>query len=370
MKAKNKLPLIDKFILWLNCVLAVALLISYLAPITNPQTAWLIPFFGLAYPPLFASNVILAVYWLIRRKWLVLIPLICIFCGWHVMGNNIGLHASGNDGPKANDPNLVRVMTYNVHNFKRYGSNNDSSTRHQILSIINRQQPDVISFQEFYTRKRGPYNMLDSLEKVMGSDYNYFEPIIFNSTEAIGIAIFSKYPIIAHGSIPIADKTSENACIYVDVKKGDRPFRVYTVHLQSVRFDPEDYKYLNSISKQGTTDVSSVRRLGGKLKIAFIKRSLQVAKIREHMAQCPYPYIISGDFNDTPSSYAVNQMAQGLKNAFREKGFGFGRTYNGDFPNYQIDYIMASPQFDVVNYHIVEQKLSDHYPVRSDLLLK
>ena len=90
------------------------------------------------------------------------------------MANNIGLHASGNDGPKANDPNLVRVMTYNVHNFKRYGAKNDTSTRHQILSIINRQQPDLISFQEFYTRKRGQYNMLDSLEKVMGSDYNYF----------------------------------------------------------------------------------------------------------------------------------------------------------------------------------------------------
>ena len=58
--------------------------------------------------------------------------------------------------------------------------------------------------------------------------------------------------------------------------------------------------------------------------------------------QCPYPYIISGDFNDTPSSYAVNQMAKGFKNAFREKGTGLGRTYNGDFPNYQIDYIMAS----------------------------
>ena len=92
-------------------------------------------------------------------------------------------------------------------------------------------------------------------------------------------------------------------------------------------------------------------------------------KIKDHAAQCPYPYIISGDFNDTPSSYAVNAMAQGLKNAFREKGSGFGRTYNGNFPNYQIDYIMASPQFEVADYQIIEKRLSDHYPVRSDLLL-
>jgi endonuclease/exonuclease/phosphatase family metal-dependent hydrolase len=31
---------------------------------------------------------------------------------------------------------------------------------------------------------------------------------------------------------------------------------------------------------------------------------------------------------------------------------------------------MASPAFDVASYNITEKKLSDHYPVRSDLVLK
>jgi endonuclease/exonuclease/phosphatase family metal-dependent hydrolase len=62
-------------------------------------------------------------------------------------------------------------------------------------------------------------------------------------------------------------------------------------------------------------------------------------------------------------------MAKGLNNSFREKGSGLGRTYNGDFPNYQIDYIMSSKQFSVFNYKVIEKKLSDHYPVRSDLVL-
>jgi len=260
------------------------------------------------------------------------------------------------------------MMTYNVHNFKRYGAKNDISTKHEILDIISQQHPDIIGFQEFYTRKQGQYDMRDSIVKIMGSGFYYFEPIIFNNNEAIGLAIFSKFPIIGKGLISFSDKKSENACIYVDVKKGDRKFRVYSVHLQSIRFDPEDYKYINSITQEGA-DISSAHRLGSKLKGAFIKRSAQVIKIKDHAAQCPYPYIISGDFNDTPASYAVNEMAKGLKNAFREKGSGFGRTYNGTFPNFQIDYIMASPQFDVLSYQIIEKKLSDHYPVRSDLSL-
>ena len=62
-------------------------------------------------------------------------------------------------------------------------------------------------------------------------------------------------------------------------------------------------------------------------------------------------------------------MSEGLKNTFREKGSGFGITYNGDFPNFQIDYILVSQPFTVKSYRIIDKKLSDHYAVRSDLEL-
>jgi endonuclease/exonuclease/phosphatase family metal-dependent hydrolase len=369
MKVKSKLSLFDKLILWLNCFLCLALLISYLAPVADPKKAWFIAFFGLVYPFLLMANLIMIIYWLLRKKWYLFLSVLSIACGWTVMSNTIGFNKPIKD-PALKSGKIIRMMTYNVHNFKRYGSKNDISTKQEILQIINQQQPDIIGIQEFYTRGHGQYDMRDSILKIMASDFYYFEPIIFNSDESIGIAIFSKFPIIDHGMIPISEKLNENACIYVDLRKGDQEFRVYSVHLKSIGFDPEDYKYINSITHQGSTDISSTRRLGSKLKNAFIKRSGQVTKIKEHVAQCPYPYIISGDFNDTPTSYAVNEMSRGLKNAFHEKGVGFGRTYNGAFPNFQIDYIMASPQFDINNYLIIEKKLSDHYPVRSDLQLR
>jgi len=369
MKAKRKLFIIDRIILWINFLLCFSILISYLASIIDPQKIWLFAFFGLAYPFLLMANLIMIIYWLLRKMRYTVFSIICIVCGWKVLNNNVGFHRAGNDDAvKRGD--AIRMMTYNVHNFKRYGAKNDTSTKQQILQIIKEQQPDIIGIQEFYTRNRGQYDMRDSILSIMGSDNYYFEPIIFNAREAIGIAIFSKFPIVDHGFISISDRTSENACIYIDIKKGNGELRIYSVHLQSIGFDPEDYKYINRITQLGKTDMSSTRRLGNKIKSAFLKRSLQVIKIKQHAALCPYPYIITGDFNDTPTSYAVNEMAKGLKNAFREKGYGLGRTYNGNFPNYQIDYIMAGPQFDVLNYTIIEKKLSDHYSVRSDLLLK
>jgi endonuclease/exonuclease/phosphatase family metal-dependent hydrolase len=369
MKVKRKQSFLGTVLLWINLLLCAALLISYLAPHINPQKVWLFAFFGLAYPPLLIANCLMMCYWLLRKRWQFLLSLVTILVGYNVLFNNIGFRFSDLDKAKPSTDNTIRVMTYNVHNFKRYGSNNDISTKHEILNLISEQHPDLIGFEEFYTKNKGPYEMRDSITRIIGTKNYYFEPFNFNDSEAIGMAIFSKFPIVAKGIIRFSDTKSDNQCLYVDVKKGEKIFRLYSVHLQSIRFDPEDYKYLDSISKKGKADMQSTKRLGGKLKTAFVKRSEQVFKVKEHAAQCPYPYLIAGDFNDTPTSFAVNQMAKGIKNAFREKGSGFGRTYNGDFPNYQIDYIMASPQFDILTYKIIEKKLSDHYPLRSDVVL-
>lgn len=52
------------------------------------------------------------------------------------------------------DSSSVRLMTYNVHHFKQFGSEVDSNARNNILDLINEEQPDVIAIQEFLTRKR------------------------------------------------------------------------------------------------------------------------------------------------------------------------------------------------------------------------
>ena len=368
MKAKKKLPLFDKLILWLNCLLCVALVLSYLAPITDPRKYWVIAFFGLAYPPVLLLNVLLIVYWVFRKSWYALVSVLCILIGVNVLQNNIGFNWGENS--QVPGDNAVRIMTYNVHNFKKYSKGRDTSTKTEILALIKDEAPDVIGIQEFFTRKRGRYAMTDSIKKGLGFKHYYFENIIGNTDETIGIAVFSKFPITNTGFIPLSEASSENQCVYVDIKKANRTFRVYSVHLQSIKFKSEDYQYLDTVTKHGRTDITSTRRLAGKLKRAFIRRAEQVFTIKEHTKTCPYPYIIAGDFNDTPTSFAVSQMAKGLKNTFREKGVGLGRTYNGNFPNYQIDYVLASKQFDVKSYRIIEKKLSDHYPIVSDLVLK
>ncbi|WP_374950789.1 endonuclease/exonuclease/phosphatase family protein [Mucilaginibacter sp.] len=367
MAKKKGLSFFNKLLFYFNCLLCLALLLSYLAGYIDPRKVWIIAFFGLAYPPLLLFTAIMGAYWLLRKSWYALLSVVTIAAGYNVLANNIGFKLPADSDPSLNK-NVVTLMTYNVHNFKPYGSPNTPASRHQFLELIKDQSPDVIGMQEFYTRRRGQYQMIDSLKQILNSKEYYYEPFESVPDESMGIAIFSKYKILDHGWIDFKTNTG-NQCLWVDIDKNGAKFRLYSIHLQSIHFEPEDYRYLGKLSNQGKTDMNATKRVGSKLKSAFAKRAEQVFMVKDHAKNCPYPYVIAGDFNDTPASFAFTQMSKGLKNAFREKGSGLGRTYNGDFPNYQIDFVMVSPQIGVNDYRIIEKKLSDHYPLKTELVL-
>ncbi|HXI00483.1 MAG TPA: endonuclease/exonuclease/phosphatase family protein [Sphingobacteriaceae bacterium] len=364
---KGGIGLISKLILAGNILAVISLLLAYLAPVTDPNSFWLVAFFGLAYPFILLINALFIIYWLIRKPVFSLISLIPILIGYKSVSSYIGFREiTAIEVPKSSK-NFIRVMTYNVHFFKKFGDTNDDFTKDEMLNIIRKEQPDVICFQEFFSRQKGDYNFKKLIQEVLNTENFYFVPNIDNNYEAMGMAVFSKLPIKAKGSIRFDSVTRGNEAIYTDVEFQKKLFRIYNVHFQSINFQPEDYSDFKKATKKINPDVESSRRIGGRLKNAFQKRADQIKIIKSHSRDCKYPYVIAGDFNDTPISYAVSYMSKGLKNTFVEKGSGFGITYNGLFPNFQIDYILTSPDFSVKNYRIIKKKLSDHYAVRSDL---
>lgn len=368
IRAKSRLNIFDRIILLVNYFAAFFILISYLAPYTDPKNLWIIAFFGLAYPPLLLINVLLIIYWLFRFRIQALISLLSIVVGWGILQKNIGFHKSTDTYASKTSADQIRVMAFNVHSFTS-PQNNNLSTRHDILQVVKDQQPDIINFEEFHSTSRGKQAVCDSLKKILQTSSYYFQPFAGNAADGVGLAIFSKFPIVNKGVIRLTEDYSDTKSIYVDLKRNNNIIRMYCVHFQSFLLNAQDHVYMDSVAQKGKPSIRSSKRIGSKLKAGFIRRSEQVKMMKAELAKCPYPYIVAGDFNDTPSSYAVNQVASGLKNAFREKGRGLGRTYNGDIPNYQIDYILASPHFNVVNYTVIEKRASDHYAIRSDLSL-
>ncbi len=369
MKPVKKLYFFDKVVLFFTVLASISILLSLLASLIDPRIFWPLVFFGLAYPPLLIANIILLLYWFIRFKKPIFIPLLSILIGWSILVKSFNINTTPSDAPKKSK-DYLRLMTYNVHSFAGVGVNGSKPTRTEILQLIKNEDPDVICMPEFFSRKKGEFAMVDSIKQVLHTNYFYRFTVNNIDYDGNGIAAFSKFPIINKGLIQLSDKNSTNQCIFIDVKKANQTIRVYAVHLQSIQFMPQDYQVIDSVAKAEESNLHSYKRIMSKLKNAFLKRSEQVYLVRNHANTSPYPFLIAGDFNDTPASFAVNKMSAGLKNAFCEKGNGFGATYNGDFPNYQIDYILAQPKFEVINYTIIKKKLSDHYAIRADLRLK
>ena len=368
MNNKIGLSLLDKFILFFALLTAVGLGIGMLAGQTDPRDEIWVAFAGLAYPFFLVANLIFVLLWFLRRRFLLgIATLAFIALGWKTL--NATFQFVGEEGSTVKDSeHYVRMMTYNVHQFKKYGENNDVSTKDQIIKVIEDQNPDIICFQEFFTRRKGEFDLVDSIKKRLNLKHYYFVPTNGNDYEEFGLAIFSRYPIKNKGKVSFGEFAG-NGSIYVDLSVEGQVFRVYNVHLQSISFQKEDYDYIGKVATKIEPEYKSSRRIASMLKAAFQRRSEQVNMMKSEMQQCKLPFIIAGDFNDTPASYCVTQVTNSLKNTFKEKGKGFGKTYNGAFPNFQIDYIATTKDFDVINHHISQDKLSDHFPIRSDLRL-
>lgn len=106
------------------------------------------------------------------------------------------------------------------------------------------------------------------------------------------------------------------------------------------------------------------------MKHAFEERAIQSELVKKQINASAYPAIITGDFNDVPSSYTYQQIATGWKDAFLEKGFGVGDTYLGISPTLRIDYIFANSRWDIKAWEQIDENLSDHHMIMADLLLK
>ncbi len=367
---KKKFTLFDKLILPGTLFLLGMLVLSVLAGNVDPRENNLLPFFGLAFPYIFLANVVVLFFWLLRRKWAIALVLLLVMgYGHRSVRATFGLF--GNQGKATQKAaGSVRILTYNVHNFVA-NKEDRMAGGPLMIELVKSQKADIVCFQEFYVRLKGNAFTMNEIKKQLGLEYHSFYPTneAGKRASAIGMVIFSRYPIVSYGHIPFPNTSGGNACIYADVQIEGKVIRIYNVHLQSISFNQEDYDDYEKITTQMDYEKKSLTRMASMLGRAFKKRSFQVDILKQHMRSCEIPFILTGDFNDTPASYSVRQLTNELHNAFMKQGTGLGKTYNGLFPNFQIDYIAGSKEWEVKNYAILRDRLSDHFPVRSDLQL-
>lgn len=221
--------------------------------------------------------------------------------------------------------------------------------------------------QEFYTSESNNIyrlNNLDTLLKLQKAKNVFTEyTTTLRNTDHWGGAIFTIYPIVNKGTIKF-EGPSNNLCMFCDVKINNDTVRIYNLHLQSIHFKKVDYKFLDDLkNNKETEELVNSKNIFIRLKTAYIKRAKQADLVAEQIASSPYPVIVCGDFNDTPSSYVYHMVSENLQDSFIESGSGLGQTYTGKFPSFRIDYILHSNKYKAKNFYIIEKQLSDHYPI-------
>ena len=332
----KKLNAIDKIIFFFNSLIATTLLLSYLLQYVEPKHFAYLSVLSLAVPLLIILNILFVIYWLLKVKKQLILSLLVLIIGYSHVLSLYKFSSSKN----IDNENNISIMNYNVRLFNLYDWIPVKDIETQIVSIIKDEQPDIVSFQEYYKH-----------DNVDLSFYKYKYENLSGQKVENGQAIFSKYPIIDSGSIDFPD--TENNAIFADVVKGIDTIRIYNVHLQSSGISTD----VNKLKSENS------ERLFNRVVKTFKKQQSQAELFLSHKNESPYKVIVCGDFNNTPYSYVYRKIKGEFVDAFEEAGNGFGRTFDFKYFPVRIDFILVDESFSVNGFKSFSEKLSDHFPI-------
>lgn len=329
---------------------ALLLVVSYLSMVINPAKLWLMSIAGLMFVPFLLLNVFLLFWAFMRRSKAFVIPLMAILPALFFMGRYA--HFTGDDEQPAVLPeNVLKVMTWNVGRFS-HGADT-------VFAYIREQQPDIVCLQEFKIKDaRKVKQYLKS--KMPGYTSEYY--IFTGKNSSAGNLTLSRLPVRNRGVVKFDGGT--NLAIFSDYEYAGKVFRVYNCHFESYNIS-----FSGIVRGLVKTDKEVFTETGDKMKRSISRRPKQVDQVFNDIESCPVESFVCGDFNDNPMSYTYSRMMRDRLDTFVEAGDGFGATYSYLWPMLRIDYVLCPKSCTVVSHETPRVKLSDHYPVITEIAL-
>ena len=306
-------------------------------------------------PILIAANIVLILYWIIRRKWLFLaIPVLTVACCIPYIGT---YYQFSLENPQKNTQNGLKIASYNVAMFKRETS---GFRAQDILAEMRRQKVDILCMQE--------YNEISGDQKNSESYKDYFP---YQQVGRSDMVIFSRYPIT--GSKTILFEETNNSAMWADVNVNGKEFRVFNVHLETTGINGTLHRASKTMFQQHQ-EVDKSRLMNailGNYTLGLMFRSGQAITIANEKRESEKPTILCGDFNDVPYSFVYNTVKGDMVDGFKECGAGWMYTYRGmKNKPVRIDYIFHDESIKGLAYYKTDLTYSDHFPVFMKIALQ
>lgn len=360
---------------FLNFIAIGVLLLSAYSAYINPNSIWLFSFAGLLFPVLVLVNLIFVLWWLFHRPFFSLLSIAALLLCYPQLKVTFALNLPEDFKTE----NSIKVMSWNVKNFDLYNWTGNVETRAEMLELIKAESPDILCLQEFYTDQGMLMNNVRYLQDTLGFTYYYFKPTVEITRkykrgkieQQWGEATFSKFPIVNVKHVDFKNSRS-NDCIYADVKVKDDTVRVFNMHLQSIHLDDKDYVSIQKMETNKLPEWLPMKRIIRKMRFSYKTRASQAEQVAKIVRKYSGKQIVCGDLNDVPVSYTYNTISgsNNLQDAFIEQGWGIGRTFVSLYSYFRIDYILATQQLQVVQYHSSSKQLSDHFPAIATIKLR
>lgn len=339
----------------LTALTAVAMVLTFLAPYVNPGRWWVFSILGLAAPVVYIASVVLALYWVIRWRWVYASAmLVLVVIGLFKVSLFYKPEFKRYYGEPEFRRGTITVMTFNVRNF--YGDDGKSSVR-KVMRLIGEQEPDILCLQEFNVRLADEEPAADLLrdkynascgQKPAGDYTPYDTPLM----------IYSKYRILRSGTI--LPQTS----VWADLLVGEDTVRVFCNHLHSTAINASDDAFISQhLYLSDTAREVKIRSMVQRFRDNSILRAEQVDSIASVIGATRGRKVVCGDFNDTPMSYVYRTMSDGLQDAFRRCGRGYSHTFRGFYNMLRIDYALLSEGLEPLTYRVEDAEISDHLPL-------
>ncbi|WP_341224339.1 endonuclease/exonuclease/phosphatase family protein [uncultured Arcticibacterium sp.] len=304
--------------------------------------------------------------YIFAKSWKFILSLLILVAGFPLIERTIKFNF-----PKEQQTGLPKlsVLSYNVMYCDNARANTEEG-KAVSLSLINDMDTltaDIKCFQELYNKPKDSVFDVFSRLKRHTPYFTYMHSDIDESSKvgSVGLAIFSKYPIIHKEEI--SWKTNNNGLLLADIVVKKDTIRVFNVQMKSMGI-----RVAKAITRNEVVRNKEAKNILSQLKLGFKDRGFQVDELEELIKVSPYPVIVAGDFNEMPYGYAYGRVRKQLENSFEDSGYGFGFTYH-KMPSFlRIDNIFyKEDKFQIQGFETYRDlENSDHYPIRASYGIK
>ncbi|GAB4115473.1 MAG: endonuclease/exonuclease/phosphatase family protein [Roseiflexaceae bacterium] len=251
-------------------------------------------------------------------RWSAVALLVVLICGYQLQN-----YAS--IPPPAPGERDLRIVVYNLYY--------QNQTIEQAVAEVKRHNPDLIFLMEY---------SFDIQAQIEDDFAEYPYRLIQPSRFTMGLAVFSRFPLTST-TIHRAEAT-RIPIFEVQVDVAGQPLKLVGGHPWAPQ---PQWAQLHRDQMAEITRVAVQARQSS-----------------------PIPLIVVGDFNATPWSYTVQQLAEQAEVRHIRRAFDLRKTwYLFPLAGLPIDHVLVSPTLQVIEQQYGDPAGSDHLPIVVDLRL-